>query len=192
MNKLAENWIQLNYTTLEFWSKRWAGDEWSALLSHLTFYLDKNWSKMAIIPDNEGKIKWCQQWMKNSTKWRRSTFRRDIDQTEQVGIEDLTIEIDIVEQSYIELAAEPGELGKLAEMIEDFRRVYTDEQISKILHAWQMISQLDESEKILMTMYINSGMSMRDIAKKTRLPLSAIWSMLQDIKNKIKNDFNNF
>lgn len=161
-----------------------------ALISHLTFYIDRDFTKIASIKTHDEQMRWCHQWMKNQIRWQRSNFNLDRMTGYIETTDDFTISSggDFDSQKEIELGAESGELGKMSKIILDWQREWSDGQIQKIMKLKLGVSKLDEADQIFMNMYIECGLSLRDIAKKTRLPLSAVWSILQKIKEKIKKD----
>lgn len=190
----AEKWLEKNHKILFKMAKARHRDP-AAMISHLTFWLDINFNKISQIPDHDGQMKFCQAWMKNQSKWRRSTVNLDVNLGKiDLGdsdeyFRDIQNKSDQVESpDEILMSAEPGELGGMAKVILDWQRIWSDLEIQKIMTVKLIIKeQLDESEKIFMQMYITNSQSLRQIAEKTRLPLSAVWSILQKIKLKIKN-----
>jgi hypothetical protein len=201
-NKVAEVWLIKNYDKLWRMAKARNPKDPAALISHLTLYINRDFTKIQNITDHDGQMKFCQIWMKNQVKWRRSNLNLDsnlgkIDLGElDDTVEKATNNIDDLEsQNEIELSAEIGELGQMAKVILDWQRQWSDLEIQKIMKIKLVIKEkLDDSEKIFINMYIQQSLSLRQIAEKTRLPLSAVWSILQKVKLKIKTilDDDNF
>ena len=192
-NKLAEKWLLENYDRLWRMAKSRNPNDPSGLISHLTIYINRDFTKIQNIKDHDGQMKFCQVWMKNQVKWRRSNFNLDqnLGKNElgdsETFVDDLIKMSEFESTDEIELAAETGELGQMSKIILDWQRVWSDLEIQKIMKIKLVIrEQLDDSEKIFMNMYIQQSLSLRQIAEKTRLPLSAVWSILQKIKSKIK------
>ncbi|NBR22892.1 MAG: hypothetical protein EBU08_03730 [Micrococcales bacterium] len=189
-DKSAELWLLKNYDELMKLARLKFPKDPGALISHLTFYIDRDFTKIASIKTHDEQMRWCHQWMKNQIRWQRSNFNLDRMTGYIETTDDFTISSggDFDSQKEIELGAESGELGKMSKIILDWQREWSDGQIQKIMKLKLGVSKLDEADQIFMNMYIECGLSLRDIAKKTRLPLSAVWSILQKIKEKIKKD----
>ena len=189
-DKSAELWLLKNYNELMKLAKLKFPKDPGALISHLTLYIDRDFTKIQNIKTHDEQMRWCHQWMKNQIRWQRSNFNLDRMTGYIETTDDFTISSggDFDSQKEIELGAESGELGKMSKIILDWQREWSDGQIQKIMKLKLGVSKLDEADQIFMNMYIECGLSLRDIAKKTRLPLSAVWSILQKIKEKIKKD----
>lgn len=195
-------WLIKNYDKLWRMAKARNPKDPAALISHLTLYINRDFTKIQNITDHDGQMKFCQIWMKNQVKWRRSNLNLDSNLGQiELGELDDTVENmtnllgDFETLNEIELSAESGELGQMAKVILDWQRQWSDLEIQKIMKIKLVIKEnLDDSEKIFINMYIQQSLSLRQIAEKTRLPLSAVWSILQKIKSKIKNvlDDDNF
>lgn len=178
-----QQWLTHNYKTLSYWSKHWHREEWRELLAHLTLYLQKNWSKFSKIPDGEERIKFCQTWMKNNVKWKNSEFNKSI------GVNNFSEEWEnldeLYEESYDILAEEfPDDLK---DFIIDLHRRFSEEDASRIILIRKVYLSLPAHERVLYDLYFTQMMSLRQVANKLQLPLSAVHNMVTDLKKKIQS-----
>ena len=177
-----QSWLNFNYAVLKYWSRKWAGEDWPELIAFLTLYLKKNWIKFSKIPDTEERIKFLQTWMRNNSKWSNSEFRKSI------RVNDFPEQFDFSE------AYDEGEILRKAEhgpenikdWINDLHRNFSPEEVRKIILIRTHYLTLQTHEKALYDLYFTGGLSIRGIAKKLNLPMSAVHNMLVDLKNKIK------
>jgi len=173
-------WITQNYSQLSYWAKKWT-PQWRDLLSFLAIYLEKNWSKFSQIPDDEQRIKFIQSWFKNNVNWKNSEFNNSlrVNNFDEIWIEDTEIE------SYIEVEAEDFPKAIL-DIIVDLHREFGEEGAVRIIAIKTMYKKLEMHEKALFDLYFTKMLSLRQIAKKLNLPMSAVYGMVTDLKNKIK------
>lgn len=195
-------WIEDNYNILERWAKHWHPVEWRELLAHYVLYLDKNWIKFNNIPDNEQRIKFTQTWMKNSVNWRNSDFNKSIavnnlnpdvkyddndrgfsnsvnkdffDDGEYEGSEEQFIDI------YCDVERED-----IKDWLMDLHRNFGEEQVINLTRLRQIYLKMETHDKVMWDLYFTNMMPMRAISKKLDIPLSAVYNMINELKNKIK------
>lgn len=178
----SDQWFNKNYSWICYWAKRWSPNDWRELVTQLWLYLTKSWSKFSQIPDNEERIKFIQTWYKNSVNWESSDYNKTL----KVNNLDETWTIpDEPEDYYIEIIAETSR-EDLQEWLVDINRRFSDYDVDRLIKFRQIYLTLPTTEKVLYDLYFSQMMSMRDIAKKIDLPLSTIYNMLKDLKNKLK------
>lgn len=172
-------WIENNYAFLRLWSRRWAGQNWGELLSCYTGYLEKNWARKMVRMNDEERLKFSQTWMKNMTKWSNSEFNREIrvnNFEEEFAVED---EI----ECHIELKAEAT--SDISEWLIDIHTEFGDELAYKLIRLRKVYLQLETHEKVLYDLYFTNMLSLREIGKKLSLPHSAVYQMINVLKEKI-------
>jgi hypothetical protein len=177
-----QNWLTLNYKTISMWAKRWSPQDWRELLTHMSFYLQKNWIKFAAIPE-EDKIKFLQAWMKNQVNWWNSEFNRSLQ------VNNLTDEYnlpDVEFDDFIEIRAEVYR-EDIKEWLIDLHNNWTDEQIKILVKVRRIYLELPSHQKVLYDLYFTQMMSLRDIGKKLDLPLSAVYNMILELKKIIQD-----
>lgn len=180
-----QDWLKTNYDILSYWSKNWHRDEWRELIAHLTLYLEKNWPKFSQIPDGDERIKFCQTWMKNNVKWRNSDFNKSIE-TNNLS-EDFNFDVlEIYEEHYDVISEDLSDDVK--EFIIDLTRRFSEMEVRQIIKVRHIYLKLPPHERVLYDLYITQMMSLRQVAKKLHLPLSAVHNMVTDLKNKIKRE----
>lgn len=175
-------WIEDNWIILERWSKRWHPEEWRELLSHYTLYIHDNWVKFSQIPDGEERIKFSQTWMKNNVNWYNSDFNKSI-RTNNLP-ENFEIKED-GEDSLIEVYCE-SDREDIRDFMIDLNRKYSEWDVNRIMKIRAIYLEMDTADKVLFDLYFTQMLSMRQIAVKLDLPLSAIYNMILELKNKIK------
>lgn len=178
-----QDWLGENYEIIAFWSRHWHREEWRELLAHLTLYLEKNWSKFSLIPDGDERIKFLQTWMKNNVKWRNSDFNKSIENNnlpESFNFETL----EVYEEQYDVYAEDLN--ADVKEFIIDLNRRFSELEVRQIIKVRGFYLKLPPHERVLYDLYITQMMSLREVAKKLQLPLSAVHNMVTDLKNKIK------
>lgn len=174
-------WLNDNYTEISYWSRRWHHEEWRELLAHLTLYLQKNWSKFSKIPDGEERIKFLQSWMKNTVKWKNSDFNKSI------CVNNNEEEWDIVDDVYLEdyeIIAEDID-SDIKDFIIDIKKRFNEGEVKKIIMVRKIYLTLRPHERVLYDLYITQMLSLRQVAKKLQLPLSAVHNMVNELKKKI-------
>lgn len=174
-------WLTNNYTIISYWARHWHRTEWRELLAHFTLYLEKNWNKFSKIPDGEERIKFSQTWMKNNVRWKNSEFNKSI------GVNNFGEEFDFVDEELnepIEILAEDLDDG-LKEFIVDLNRRFSEFDASRIILVRKIYLTLPPHERVLYDMYITQMLSLRQVAKKLDLPLSAVHNMINELKKKI-------
>jgi hypothetical protein len=175
-------WLNKNYKTISFWAKHWHREEWRELLAFLTLYLQKNWSKFSKIPDGDERIKFLQTWMKNNVRWQNSDFNKSI------GVNKFDDEWEIQSETF----EEPYEIlaedlpDDVKEFIVDLDRRFTEIEVRQIIVIRKIYLTLPSHERVLYDLYFTQMLSLRQVAKKLQLPLSAVHNMVTDLKKKIK------
>ncbi len=179
MNK----WIEDNYKFLMKWSKVWAGDEWGDLLTHFTFYLHKNWLKFSMMPDDEQRLKFTQTWFKNNVKWSNSEFNASI------TVNNLPEGWEPPEQEFDDLIELRAELmrGDISDWMIDLHINFEQLEVDRLMKLRGVYLTLQTTDRVLWDMYFTNMMTMRSIAKKLDIPLSAVFTMVTELKIKIQS-----
>lgn len=174
-------WIIQNHDLLTYWAKRRHFAEWNELLQQLVIYIEKNWDTFSKIPDGSQRIKWCQVWYKNHVKWKNSDFNKIIHRPDEVvGLIDEVYEIeDGEEQDWLEVDLLPGEIR--------WADGFSFDEVVKLRKIKAAYNKLNDKEKILYDLYFGEMLSQRAIAKKINIPHSAVYNMLKELREKIKN-----
>jgi hypothetical protein len=176
-----QEWLEKNYRVISYWSRRWHPVEWRELLAFLTLYLEKNWLKFSQIPDGEERIKFLQTWMKNNVNWSNSEFRKSIEVNN--FDEDIWIKDEMIDDM-IEIKAE-NSTDDIKEFIIDLYKRFSEPEVIKIIKVRKVYLTLKAHEKVLFDLYITQGLSIRGVAKRLNLPMSAVYGMINDLKKKI-------
>jgi hypothetical protein len=179
-----QQWLEKNYRIISYWARRWHPEEWRELLAFMTFYLEKNWHKFSKIPDGEERIKFLQTWMKNNVSWSNSDFRKSI------AVNNFTEEFDFGDEildDNLDIKAE--DIGDdVKEFIIDLYRRFSEEEVLKIISVRKVYLTLKSHEKVLYDLYITQMLSIRGVAKRLNLPMSAVYGMINDLKKKINDE----
>lgn len=178
----GSKWVEDNYSFLEIWAKRWSPNYWDELLSFYCLYIDGNWIKFSAIPDDEQRLKFSQTWMKNNVGWYNSDFNKAI------KVNSMGEEYDIPEESedtFIEITCETDR-EDIKDFMLDLSRRFSEYDVTRIMLMRRIYLGLDTHEKVLYDLYFSQMLSMRAISKKIDLPLSAVFNMINELKNKIK------
>jgi DNA-directed RNA polymerase specialized sigma subunit len=166
------------------WSKRWSHDEWPELLSQMAIYLNKNWSRFSQIPDGEERIKFLQTWMKNQVAWYNSDFNKTL------RVNNLPEQVDIGDSEYDDLIELKSEVVRddIKDWLIDLNQNWNDLEIDRLVKIRKIYLTLPSHQKVLYDLYFTKMMSMRDIGKKIDLPLSAVYNMIKELKEKILSE----
>lgn len=178
----GDKWIQDNFHHISKWSKHWHSEEWGELISHFVIYVDKNWANFSMIPDGVDRIKFMQVWFKNNVQWKNSDFNKSI------RTNNLPEEWDIKEEGedqFLDVYCE-SDRDDIRDFMLDLYKKHSEHDVNRILMIRRAYIQLATHDKVLYDLYFTQMMSMRDIGKKLDLPLSAIYNMITELKNKIK------
>lgn len=178
----ASSWVEANWKWIEYWAKRWSWDNWGDLVSHLYIYLDKNWVKFSAIPDDSQRIKFVQSWFKNSTRWTESEFNKS---TRVNNFKDDWSIPDVGEDNLLEVICE-SDREDIRDWLVDIHKRWGEVGSNKLIKLRAIYLELDTHEKVLWDLYFNKMLSMREIGSKLGLPLSAIYIMIKELKNKVK------
>ena len=175
-------WITKNYEFLQKWCIAWGKHNWSDLLNHYVIYLHKNWGKFSQIPDGKERLKFTQTWLKNNSRWRNSEFNKEMRVNNLC--EQYTI-ADECEDNLIDVYCESDRMDIKMWMLDTYKE-FGEEKGNKIMKMRQIYLTLDTHEKVLYDLYFQNMNSMRDIGEKLNIPLSAVFSMLKELKEKIR------
>lgn len=175
-------WINTNYKFLEKWSKAWAKEGWSDLLSMYIEYIDKNWQKFAFIPDGDDRLRFTQTWLKNMTKWSNSEYNR-LHSVNNLA-ENWHIP-DECEDSYLEVLAE-SHRDDIKLWLKDLFASYSEKDATRLVKLREIYLKLELHERVLWDLYFTQMLSLRDIGKKIDLPHMAVYVMIKDLKIKIR------
>lgn len=181
--KELPKWFSDNWEWIDYWSRRWSWNHSGDLQSHLYLYLDKNWDKFKKIPDGEERIKWCQAWFKNTVRWTESDFNKSISVN---NFSEDWKPAEVPSESYNDLRPDaPSE--DLANWLVDIFDNWGEVGGERLMRLRGIYLELDTHRRVLFELYFYKMMSMREIAVKLNLPLSAIFTMIKDLKLEIKS-----
>jgi hypothetical protein len=176
--------IQANWKFINKWSRIWSPDNHGDLASGLAIYLDKHWRKFSLIKTDEEKIKFIQSWMRNQVKWSNTDYNKDI------RVNNYDEEWDRADDYHgerwmdIEAESMPGDLkGYLQDLTEHFG----ERDCYKLVAIKKRYLTLPQHQKVLYNLYFTEMNSMRDIAAKLKIPLSAVHVMIGELKNKLRD-----
>lgn len=127
--------------------------------------------------------KFCQTWMKNNVRWKNSDFNKSIGVNnfdEQCEDDD-----NIYEEEFDVLAEDLSEDVK--DFIIDLNRRFSEVEAGRIILIRQIYLTLASHERVLYDLYFTQMMSLRQVAAKLQLPLSAVHNMVIDLKKKIQS-----
>jgi DNA-directed RNA polymerase specialized sigma subunit len=177
-------WFTNNYALISLWAKRWSPEYWSEMLSQMAIYLHKNWPKFSQIPDGEERIKFLQTWMKHQVTWSNSYLHKEL------RVNNLGEELDIPDKEYDDLIEIKSEILRddIKDWLIDLNQNWSDLEIDRLIKIRKIYLTLPSHQKVLYDLYFTKMMSMRDIGRKIDLPLSAVHSMIKELKEKIRND----
>jgi len=177
-------WLTNNYKILAMWARRWHPEEWRELMAFMTLYLQKNWARFSKIPDGVERIKFLQTWMKNNVKWDNSEFNKSI-RVNNFG-EEFQIEDELIEEDFDTIAEDiPFEIR---EWIIDLRKKFSEEEVKRLVLVRTIYLRLQPHEKALYNLYFTDMLSLRQISSKLDIPLSAVYGMVTELKNKIRTE----
>lgn len=182
MEMNGEVWLVTNWKLLEKWAKRWHHDEWRDLLSHYAMWIHSNWSKFQKIPDGEERIKFSQTWMKNNVSWKNSEFNKTIRTNNLPEEWEFKEE---AEEAHLDVYCE-SDREDIREFMLDLVKRYSETDVNRILLVRKIYLQLPLHERVLYDLYFNQMLSMRAIGEKIDLPLSAVYQMILELKNKLQ------
>lgn len=183
MYESASDYVNKEYGFLQHWSKRWAGETWSDLLTHFYLHIDEDWLRFNNIPDDE-KRKWVQSWLRNTSQWSNTQYRRD------VLVNNLSEEYDLSDNGgdcYIEILAEDvDDLTK--EWIVDLHRHYSDRQVDLLMKVRLIyLKNLTVRERVLYDLIYKDQMTLRQVSNKIKLPTTVIFHAVKNLNKKIKD-----
>ena len=165
------------------WAKVWAGEQWGDLLTHFTFYLHKNWSKFSLIPDNEQRLKFSLTWFKNNVKWSNSDFHVSI------TVNNLPEGWEPTDTEYNDLIELKAEMmrGDISDWMYDLHINFEQLEVDRLMRLRQIYLSLPTHDKVLYDLYFTNMLTMRAIGLKLDLPLSSVFTMVTELKLKLKS-----
>jgi hypothetical protein len=182
-------WIEDNWKFLNKWTRAWADEHWVDLASNLTLYLDKEWKKFSKIPTDDEKIRFVQSWMRNQTRWSKTQYSKDVRINSFDEEWDFT-NVDPQSTSEILIRAEDCR-EDIKDWIVDIEDKFSERDCTRLIKIRNIYLRLKTHEKVLYTLYFTEMKSLREIASQLDLPLSAIHTMMLELKIKIKNGVDN-
>ena len=175
-------WVTDNYEFLQKWCQNWGRDNWSDLLSHYVIYLHKNWAKFSNIPDGKERLRFTQTWLKNNSRWRNSEFNKEMI-VNNLG-EQFTIK-DEEEDNLLDVYCESDRMDIKMWMLDTYKE-FGEERGNKIMEMRKIYLTLDTHERVLYDLYFTNMKSMREIGTDLSIPLSAVFNMITELKEKIR------
>jgi len=160
----------------------WAGDGWSDLLNLYIEYLDSHWLKFANIPPNDERLKFTQTWLQNMVRWKNSDYNKTYSVNNLEEGWDIP---DEAEDHMIEIMAE-SDREDIGQWMIDVHRNFNELDAIRLIKLREIYLQLTTPERVLWDLYFTKMMSLRQIGKKIDLPHMAVFTMIRDLKNKIR------
>jgi DNA-directed RNA polymerase specialized sigma subunit len=158
----------------------------------MAIYLNKNWPRFSQIPDGEERIKFLQTWMRNQVAWYNSEFNKNIRVNNLSVDEDIQSDFGRREEqiAYDDLIELKSEVVRddIKDWLIDLNQNWNDLEIDRLVKIRQIYLTLPGHQKVLYDLYFTKMMSMRDIGKKIDLPLSAVYNMIKELKEKILSE----
>lgn len=179
---MYQKWITDNYKFLQKWSRIWCKDfdDADELLTLFTIYLSTNWFKYESMSDND-RLRFTQTWMKNNVNWSNSDFNK------LKKVNSLNEEWDI-EDTYDDLIEVRCETDRedIKDWLIDLNRNYGEHQVEKLVRLREIYLTLATHEKVLYDLYWTNENSLREIGKKLNISHMSVWTMINDLKEKIR------
>lgn len=169
------------------WSKIWAGDRSDDLVAHLIIYLDKSWLKFSRIPQAD-RVKFIQKWMKNMVNWSRSDFNKEFNQYATCQLDESHAKIGY--DQMIDVISD-GDRDDIKEWLADIYSNWGDDDAMRLIKMREIYMKLPTTDKVIWDLYFTRQMSLRKIAKHLGINHMSVHWMVTDLKNKIRNEFNN-
>ena len=176
-----QEWLSQHYTLISFWARKWHYAEWRELMAHMTFYLEKNWSKFSLIPDDEQRIKFLQTWMKNTVRWQNSDFNKSIAVN---NLDDEWSRADELDEQPYDILAEDM-TDDIKDFVIDLHRRFDEADVNRVLKIRTIYLLLPSHEKVLYDLYFTQMLSIRGVAQKLQLPTSSVHNMIVELRKKI-------
>jgi hypothetical protein len=157
----------------------------SDLIAELFIYLYDNEEKLNPYIDIDMLLGFSVSWMNNQARWNTTPFNRKYQINIEFDESILTDLPDIVDED-------------IDPYINDLKRIYTDEQIDKIMKVNEIVPTLSKTNQIIYNAYFNEGLSYDKIkdqytffkrnGKKIIYYKSkvSIFNLMSDLKNEIK------
>jgi DNA-directed RNA polymerase specialized sigma subunit len=130
-------------------------------------------------------LKFTNTWLKNNSKWYNSSFNKEIrinNLNKQFTIQDES------EENLINVYCE-SDRKDIKDWMVDTYREFGEETGDKLMRFRQIYLTLHTHEKVLYDLYFTNMKSMRDIGEILGIPLSAVFSMLTELKQKIRDKY---
>lgn len=180
----SELWFNQNYKWISYWARKWSPYEWRELVTHFWVWLDKNWIKFNLIPDNDERKKYIQKWFRNQVSWKSSDYNKSISVN---NLEEEWQIPDIIEDNYYDILSE-SDRDDIKDWLLDINRRFSEHSVDRLMLLRKIYLELSTPNKVLWDLYFTQMLSMRQISKKIDLPLSSVYNMVTDLKNIIKTE----
>lgn len=188
-----QEFINNNHRNLLQACKNIKYDLYGELYSELYIYLDKQWDKYGNLPEKE--IYYLSiDFLKKQIVWETSQLNLLMKPTR---LKSLTIEYtnEVPELPFNDLSIELGaDAGTkfTEEYLLDLSNHFNEEQMKCIIKTYLVYDKLNLKDQIIFDLYIQQGLSMRDIAKKIDTSFTSariiILNTIKNIKQLIEND----
>lgn len=143
--------------------------------------------KMEHIPHDE-RLKFTQTWFKNMVKWKNSDFNKE--RKIKDSADENIVVLYIGYEQNIEVAAE-SERKDIKEWLIDLHQNFDEQECEKLIRLRSIYLTLSTHEKVLYDLYFTKMLSLREIGRQLNLPHMAIYSMINELKQKIKHIYDN-
>jgi DNA-directed RNA polymerase specialized sigma subunit len=117
-------------------------------------------------------------------KWDNSEFNREIrvnNFEEEWSMSDEEVD------EFLEVTSETNRQD-IKDWLVDLHRNFDELSCQRLINIRKIYLDLNTHEKVLYDLYFTQMLSLRDIGKKLNLPHMSVWSMVNDLKQKIKNE----
>lgn len=182
---MYQNWLSDNYKFISKWARIWCktNEDADELISLFTIYLNENWTKFSLI-DEVGRIKFTQSWLKNNVRWNNSEFNK----VRRLNSVDDSL---VKDQDYDDLLEIRCETDRedIKEWLVDLSQNFSESEVERLVKLREIYLLLQTHEKVIWDLYFTNMMSLRDISKKIKLPLSSVHNMVIELKQKIKENY---
>lgn len=165
-------------------SKKTDGND---LVAELVLYLYDHPQKIEPYLDIDMLLPFSISWMNLQSKWKTTNFNRKY----QINIEYDELVLENIADDNIPIPEDP--------YIQDLRKVYTDEQIKKILKVYDIYPSLSKTSQIIFKAYFEEGLSYDKIKDKYKFfkkvgnkivyykSKATIFTLMTNLKNEINN-----
>jgi hypothetical protein len=154
------------------------------IMTHLCLYLENNWLKFDVIPDNQ-KLRWLGRWMRNQATWSNSAVNRD-NRTNNLP-EDQQFELESDDHLSISIMAEDVD-DSIKGWIADTNKQFGSDKTDKLIRIkYTYYKSLTLAEQILFNLYFDEMLTHRAIAKRLKIPLTSSFLMVKNLELKLIN-----